>query len=154
MTASLLIFGPVDDNNGGGAMSPITRTAVLTTDESTASGVFANLLGPIELATSDAMPELLVMFDMSGGSSGGPGRAGAFRLLIDGSAVQATAETFGANPGSAALTFRTTGIAAGLHSIEVEWRRIADPPPGAITIDAATMPAEHHATLTVMGVTP
>ena len=148
MTASLIIFGPRTQ----AAQPPVTRNVFLTTDEATASFAFVPLLSLV-IPTSEGS-ELLIVFTMSGDTQGAANRTGKFRLLVDGTPLIATGETFRQNrTGSASLNIRTTGLAAGSHTVAIEWARDSGPP-GQLRINAASDADEHHASLSAQEVRP
>lgn len=145
MTGSLLNAGP----RARGERDGPRRTAFvqLRTDVQTSAEGFGPLLR-VEIATRGTN-QLACWFSMSGDCSSSAQRTGKFRLLIDGTAVAATAETFrNERPGSAALVYRSRALRAGLHAVALEWARDAGKV-GPIRIRAHSDADEHHGSLLV-----
>lgn len=115
-------------NNGGGVLSWVSQKLLQTlfteiaVDTTTTSLTFVALLS--QAVTTVAGSVVIVNFTCAGSNSAN-NRSEFFQLLIDGVATRGTG--FGVSvaagaPGSAALTYRATGLAAGAHTFAIQWR--------------------------------
>lgn len=119
----------------------------LTADTTTGSTVLAPLLSVT--LTNAAGREALIGFTCAVAGITVTTSA-RFQLRIDGVDIIATSELViigAALLSSAALSFRTTGLAAGAHTIEILWAKIVGAPAGVIGILAVTSADTMHASL-------
>jgi hypothetical protein len=117
----------------------------VTADTSTASTTFVSLLS---LSVTTTAGTLLIKFDVTGELSAGSAMA-SFELQIDGVVKRGCAfsSAFGnfAQPNSASVTYRVTGLAAGAHTVAIFWKTST----GTLSIKPVSIPTEEHASLLV-----
>ncbi len=124
-------------------------SADVVVDTLIAGGGFA-LLPPLTIGiVIGAGNALLVHFTVSGFQNSA-GNSTFFRLRVDGVVFKGTAFSRPAGGGpngtaSAAIVAKITGLAAGLHTVDIE----ADTTGGTTNINPVTSPNEQHATLLV-----
>ena len=141
--------GPTGSTGAAGTGLIQTQVADVVADTSVTGGAFLPLVPlsiPIVIGAGNS---LLVHFSASGQNPGG-GNLTLFRLLVDGVVVKGATFTRGGGGGpggeSTAIVAKITGLAAGAHSVDIEW---SAPTGGTTTIDAVSNPDGNHATLLV-----
>jgi hypothetical protein len=124
-----------------------TVTSVISANTTTTSATFVTLL--TVAITTQASTKLDIKFAGAASSSNNSADQVFFRLTVDGvaqSAVGITTNSSGANLAeSMALTWVVTGLAAGAHTVLIQWRRSAN----TAQIRPVAAPDAESATLTV-----
>lgn len=92
--------------------------------------------------------DLLIWFSESGGSSGVV--TPEFRVLLDGVLLAGASALLGIGANSASFALLQKDVAAGAHTITVEWSKIVGSGPTIVlTISPLLLPNQHHASLIV-----
>jgi hypothetical protein len=151
LAGAVLCSGGVEFVNG--TQSGVTSDAInrqsamteVTVDTTTASQVFVALLS-LSITTR---PNAVVLIHFSFAASNNANHGVAFSLQVDGvtrRGAALNAVSTNANAGGGAIVYRVSGLAAGAHTIAVQWRTIAG---GMAQIRPATQPDLEHAVLMV-----
>jgi hypothetical protein len=142
-TGSTGSTGPTG-SSGAGLIQ--TQVADLTTDVANGGGSATLLSVPIVVTGGNS---LLAHFTASGQNSGAGGSQTFFQLRIDGTVIKGATFTKGGGGGAggdcAAIVAKIPALAAGAHTVDVQW----NPGAGVSSINAASNPNGNHATLLV-----
>jgi hypothetical protein len=132
---------------GGSSVLKSTTMAEVSTDTTTTSTSWVDLL-TITLTMASAgklLAQFSAGFTMSGANNGA-----YFRIMVDGTAKRGVASRYINTPGhSVAISYLASGLAAGSHTVKVQWRASAS----TLQIRPAGQPDSEHAVLIVQEVT-
>lgn len=137
------LYEPVSGPNTGGNLWQSLFTEI-TVDTTIASTTFATLLS--RTITISAGNVVLIHFSEANSSSSGSAVT-FFRLTIDAVVIRAAGTRSPAvgDPQGVSLVYRATGLAAGLHTVLIEWKNSS----GTSRIRPVTVPDAEFAGLLV-----